>query len=247
MACIVCGDPATIEAHIVPRALYRRVAGDEQHAVQGSIFREGTRNQAKGLSDRDLLCARHEKMLASADDYGLRFMHRFETRGRLGLGDNAWLVPNPKPDLLVRFVAACIWRRGVSTIGREQADLDLGPAEPKLRAMLFDDETRYQPPLMVIRRTYTSQGEHLREIMWEPCKGYGFGDNTWFFFALGCEFVMKLNHYSHQPFPAYFVANGMTEVLAMNADPEEFTGVEGAIDIAVNMLRGRPRDRATER
>lgn len=39
--------------------------------------------------------------------------------------------------------------------------------------------------------------------MWEPCKGFGFGDNTWSFFALGCEFMMKLNPYSHPAFPAY--------------------------------------------
>ncbi|MGN6123417.1 MAG: hypothetical protein ACTHOJ_10740 [Sphingomonas oligoaromativorans] len=67
--------------------------------------------------------------------------------------DNVWLVPNPKPGLLVRFVAACVWRRGVSAIEREHSDLDLGGAEPRLRAMLFDGEVRYQPTLMVIRRT----------------------------------------------------------------------------------------------
>jgi hypothetical protein len=237
MPCVICGETATIEAHIVPRAIYRRVAGRDQHAFQGSLFKQGVRYQAKGLFDPDLLCAVHEGMLAKADDYGLRFLHRFETAGRLAIGDNVWLVPNPKPKLLVRFVAACIWRRGVSSIGREQADIDLGGAEPRLRAMLFEGETRYQPPLIVIRRTYTSQGEHLREIMWEPCKGFGFGDNTWSFLALGCEFMMKLNQYSHPPFPAYFVANGKPEVWAMNMDPEEFTGVPGVIDIAVNMLR----------
>lgn len=242
MPCVVCGDQATIQAHIIPRALYRRLAGSDQHAMEGSLFRQGTRYQAKGLFDPDLLCATHEKMLASADDYGLRFMDHFEKKGRPGFGGSVWFVPNPKPDLLVRFVAACIWRRGVSNVRREQADLDLGPAESRLRAMLFEDETRYQPPLMVIRRTYTSQGQHLREIMLEPCKGYGFGDNTWFFFALGCEFVMKLNPYSHPPFPTYFVANRKAEVWAANMEPEEFTKVDGAIDIAVNMLRGRQRD-----
>lgn len=223
----------------MPRAIYRRLAGGNQHALQGSLFKQGMRYQAKGLFDPDLLCAVHEGMLAAADDYGLRFLHHFETKGRLAIGDNVWLVPNPKPDLLVRFVAAFIWRRGVSSVEREEADLDLGFAEPRLRAVLFKGETRYQPPLIVIRRTYTSQGKHLRELMWEPCKAVGFGDNTWSFMALGCEFMMKLNPYSHSPFPASFVANGKPEVWAMNMAPQEFTGVPGAIDIAVNMLRGR--------
>lgn len=242
MPCRICGEPATIEAHIIPRALYRRVAGTEQHTMQGSLFRTGTRYQAKGLFDPDLLCAQHERMLGAADDYGMRFLHRFETAGRVSVRGNVWLVPNPKPDLLVRFVAACIWRRGVSAVDREAADLDLGFAEPKLRAMLFESHTRYQPPLMVVRRTYTSQGQWLREIMFEPCKSFGFGDNTWSFFALGCEFTMKLNPYSHPAFPAYFVANGKKEVWALNMDPEEFTGVPGVIDISANMLRGAPRD-----
>ena len=53
---------------------------------------------------------------------------------------------------------------------------------------------------------------------------------------------MKLNPYSHPPFPTYFVANRKAEVWAANMEPEEFTKVDGAIDIAVNMLRGRQRD-----
>ncbi|WP_287188302.1 hypothetical protein [Mesorhizobium sp.] len=170
----------------------------------------------------------------------MRFLHHFETAGQVGIRGNAWLVPNPRPDLLVRFVAACFWRRGVSAVDREAADLALGFAEPKLRAMLFEGDTRYQPPLMVVGRTYTSQGQWLREIMWEPCKGFGFGDNTWSFFALGCELMMKLTPYSHPAFPADFVANGKKEVWALNMDPQEFTGVPGAIDIAVNMLCGVP-------
>lgn len=96
MPCRICGDPATIEAHVIPRALYRRLAGNKQHAMEGSLFRTGTRYQAKGVFDADLLCALHERMLATADDYGMRFLHHFETAGRVGIRGNVWLVPNPK-------------------------------------------------------------------------------------------------------------------------------------------------------
>jgi hypothetical protein len=239
MPCLICGNPATIEAHLVPRALYRRLAGKDQHAIEGSLFREGTRFQAKGLFDPDLLCADHEKMLATADDYGLRFLRNFE-RGHETMRGKIWLVANPKPDQLVRFVAACIWRRGVSPIERHGADLDLSLAEPKLRAMLFEGDTRYQPPLMVIRRTYTSQDQILRAIMTGPCKGFGLGDNSWWFFALGCEFVMKLNPYSHPAFPPLFVANDKKEVWACNMPARHLNSMPGMIDIAANMLRRRP-------
>lgn len=81
MACVICGTPSTIEAHILPRALYRRLDGNKQHALQGSLFKQGTRFQAKGTFDPNLLYASHEAMLGTADDYGLRFLHRFETSG----------------------------------------------------------------------------------------------------------------------------------------------------------------------
>lgn len=183
-------------------------------------------------------------MLAAADDYGLRFIDAFESRGRLAMRDKVWIVPNPKPDLLVRFVAACVWRRGVSQVQRERADLSLGAADPRLRAMLFEGGVGYDPPLMVVRRTYTSPGRPLREMMWEPGKGFGFGDGTWCFLAFGCEFMMKLNPHSHPPFPAFAVANRKPEVWALNVEPHESTDVPGAIDTAVDMWGGRRRRRS---
>jgi hypothetical protein len=68
MACLVCGDPATIEAHIVPRALYRMLAGDERHAFEGSVFKEGVNYQAKGQFDRSILCWAHEANPSRAEN-----------------------------------------------------------------------------------------------------------------------------------------------------------------------------------
>lgn len=237
MGCLICGDPNTVEAHIVPRAIYRTLAGDQQHAFEGSRFKEGVNYQAKGLFDRTILCRTHEEMLGRADDYGVKFLRRFEEDGVSSMNGSVWTVPNPRPDLLVRFVASCIWRRGVSIVHREEADLELGLAEKKLRGMLFGEMGTYQPPLLVKRRRLVSQGQPVREIMWLPGKTWGFGDNTWSFFALGCEFIMKLNPYGVPAFRPLFTANCRDPVWCLDMPLEEISEVEGLVEIGANMLR----------
>lgn len=240
MACVICGDSATIEAHILPRALYRTVAGDQQHAFEGSRFREGVKFQAKGLFDKSILCLRHEEMLGPADDYGVRFLRNFERHGSSLMNAGFWSVPNPRPDLLVRFVAACIWRRGISQVGRDaRENFDLGPAEPRLRGLLFGNLTTYDPPLMLKRRRFLSQGHPLHEVMWSPGKAWGLGHNTWSFFALGCEFFMKLNPHSHPAIPSGFQVNRRDPALCLDGEPEEISSVEGMVEIGANMLRTR--------
>ena len=237
MGCLICGDPATIESHIVPRAIYRTLAGDQQHAYEGSRFAEGVKYQAKGLFDRSILCQVHEARLGPADAYGVQFLRRFEKDGSSDLDGRVWIVSNPRPDLLVRFVASCIWRRGVSMVQRDGTDLDLGLAEPKLRNLLFGNPGNYDPPLMVKRRPIVSQGQTLSEMMWLPGKGWGFGDNTWSFYALGCEFVMKLNPYSSPPFRPLFTVNRRDPAWCLDMPPQEISEVEGMVEIGANMLR----------
>ena len=237
MVCLVCGNPDTIEAHIVPRALYRMLAGDQQHAYEGSRFREGVKHQAKGLFDRSILCREHEAMLGKADAYGIRFLREFASEGASELNGKKWVIPNPQPDLLVRFVAACIWRRGVSSVAREGADLDLGLAEPKLRRLLFGGCGNYDPPLFLQRRQLVSQGQVLEGVMWLPGKAWGFGENTWSFFAFGCEFFMKLNPYSHPAFHPHFVANRRDPANCIDRGWGEISKVEGMVEIGANMLR----------
>lgn len=237
MACLICGEERTVESHLVPRALYRDIAGDEQHGFEGSAFALGVKLQAKGRFDRTILCAEHEQALNDGDTYGVRFIRSFHSSGRPILGDAMWEVPNPRPEQLVKFVAACIWRRGVSKVGREQADLSLGAAEPRLRSLLFGKDATYDPPLMVARKVIVSQGEPLHELMFEPAKSYGFGDNTWAFELFGVSFTMKLNPHSSPSFPAVSLANRRDPLWAWNFPPTEISQLEGALNLAVNMFR----------
>jgi len=237
MPCLICGNAKTVEAHIIPRALYRIIAGEHQHGYESSRFKAGVKYQAKGLFDSNILCSSHEAMLGEADSYGIEFIKSFNTAGSVALNGRALLLPNPKPALLVKFVASLIWRRGVSQVQREYADLDLGPAEPKLRALLFSGETRYNPPIIVSKRPLMSQGELLRELMFEPAKHGEWGHNSWYFYALGIEFIIKLNPYSSQPFPYAYLANDKTGVLAHIHQPLEADKMDGFMDLTMNMFR----------
>lgn len=239
MPCIICGDPETIEAHIFPRALYRMTAGSEQHSYEGSRFSEGVKYQAKGVYDRNLLCRRHEDAFRRADDYGIRFIRNFEKKSTPIRNGDILLIPNPQPHLLVRFVAGCIWRRAVSPVEAEGADLDLGNDEPRLRGFIFNGESSVDLPITIRKRTFTSQGEVLREIMWLPTKGFGPSTGSWSFVVFGIEFVIKTNPYSVPTIPPVFVANGKDPVWCVNSPPEELVHVEGILDIAVNMYRER--------
>lgn len=62
---------------------------------------------------------------------------------------------------------------------RENADLDLGYVESKLRRLLFDGGILYDPPLKVRRRTILRQCEPLRDLMVDSCKMWGRGDKSW--------------------------------------------------------------------
>jgi len=125
LACVICGSEATVEAHLVPRALYRMLAGTEQHGFEGSRFNAGVRFQAKGVFDKDLLCRAHEDGFGEADDYGVRFIRTFHDAGRETMHGRVWLAPNPRPELLVRFMAGLVWRRGMSVVVSVMTSLKL--------------------------------------------------------------------------------------------------------------------------
>jgi hypothetical protein len=239
MTCIICGSPDTVEAHIFPRALYRMAAGTQQHAYQGSRFKEGVKYQAKGAFDPDLLCRRHEDAFRDADDYGIRFIRNFDKRATPVYDGHALSVQNPKPQLLERFVAGCIWRRGISPVEAEAADLDLGDAEPLLRDLLFNPASIVTLPFTVGRRTFTSEGTPLREILLEPSKGVEDMDGWWSFFAFGIEFLMRTRSTAQFQIPPLIVANGKNPIVCLHHEPEELTDVPGLLDIAVNMYRER--------
>ena len=179
MPCVICGSHETVEAHLVPRGLVRRVAGKNQHALRGQMDKVGYRLDGKGIFDRDLLCGVHEDRFRRSDDYGQRFLDSFERRGKPADGGRLWSVPNRKPMLLGCFVASCIWRCAASSQSCS-ASLDLGPWQEKLRSYLFDENSSWVPLLLLSRQKMRIDGKPMAgNLLTMPFKAPGLGRRTY--------------------------------------------------------------------
>jgi hypothetical protein len=222
---------------VFPSALYRLVAGREQHAYEGSRVTEGIRYQAKGCFDSNILCAIHEDAFRASDDYGIRFVRNFDNKAVLLNNDQVFLVPNPKPELLVRFVAGCIWRRGVSLIDTDGIDLNLGDAEPLLRDIIFNPTSNVFLPIIITRRNFISNGDSIRKFLWLPAKGFGAAEGNWSFFVYGIEFRMQITPNADQVIPPVFIINEKNPIWCINRPPEEFLEFPGVREVIVNMSR----------
>ncbi len=193
MPCIICGSSETVEAHLVPRGLVRRVAGENQHALRGQMDKAGYRLDGKGIFDRDLLCAAHEDRFRLSDDYGQRFLDSFERRGTLSADGRLWSVPNRKPTLLGRFVASCIWRCAVSNRSGS-APLNLGPWQEKLRSYLFDEGNSWTPLLLLSRQKMLVDGKPIAgNLLTMPFKAPGLGRRTYGFQFGSCVMMLILD------------------------------------------------------
>lgn len=212
MPCIICGSAETVEAHLLPRGLVRKVAGKDQHALAGDTARVGYRLDGKGMFDPNLLCREHEECFALADDYGQRFLTAFHRKGAPTPDGRFWSVPNAKPDLLVRFVASCLWRCAVSTI--PAARPDLGPWEQRLRTYLFE-QSAWFPLLLLRRQVLLIDGAPMTGPMLTfPFQARGVGRRTYSFTFGDCVMLLILDQRREWRAMAPFGANGRNPALA---------------------------------
>lgn len=240
MPCLVCGNHNTVESHVVPRALVRWIAADDQHALVGSADRTGTKFDGKGSFDKNILCQAHENSLGLADDYGVKFLRRFETKGYASpYDDRLWLVSNPKPRLLLKFVAACFWRRAMSPIGVENFDLHLGVRRDRLTNFLFGS-TSFEPQLLLSRRVLLSEGKPLQKpVMLEPCRYRNWSVGSWGFTFGTCTMILNLDYTRRREFAEKTQANGANPAIALNLNPAEAVDLPGWAEIIINMAKPR--------
>jgi hypothetical protein len=98
---------------------------DSAQLVSGHRAREGIRLNQNGEWDDRILCDKHERAIGSADNYGVKFCRNWRTAQRQVVPGKALEVSNSRPDALLRFGYAVIWRQAVSEEGRKSG--------PKLR------------------------------------------------------------------------------------------------------------------
>jgi hypothetical protein len=161
----------------------------------------------------------HETALASADDYMVRFCRKFERSATLSSNAKSYTQSNPRPDLLVRFAAATIWRHVVSKHGCVHG-LDLGPYKNVIEEHLFADAAL---PLQVLigRSNLIDPSGNRIEIGLAPYRRKLLDWTVWHFTIAGFDFYIKTDK---RPFPKQwneFLANDNDPIILPRIDPQQ--------------------------
>lgn len=236
MACRVCGEVKTVRSHLTPRAFTLDVRGTDTRAYEGSLAFEGTRYTQAGAFDKTILCDVHEQMLRDCDDYAVDWVRRVPTDARASHEGMLLHMPNPRPDLLLKFACSHIWRHAVSPQNRA-FDMDLGPWEWQLRQLLFGSGSRYNPSFHVFRQRWTSESVELKGLLVPPHRIPGQGRRRWEFDLGDLLWVLRLNERDVERGLEKLKANGADTVPILVLDDREITDRPGVLDIGVNMFR----------
>ncbi|HEX8620619.1 MAG TPA: hypothetical protein VF718_01480 [Allosphingosinicella sp.] len=146
------------------------------------------------------------------------------------------LLPNPKPNLLLKFICSHIWRHAVSPQNHAY-DMDLGPWEWQLRQLIFGAGSLYNPTFHIFRQRWTSEGQELKELLIAPHRIPGQGRRRWEFDLGGLLWVLRLNERHVDKSVEALKANDSDPVRVLVLDDRELVDRPGVIDIAVNMFR----------
>jgi hypothetical protein len=234
-SCVICGDGATVRSHLFPRALVHRIRGNEKSVVEGDRSRPGVKLSQSGLWDDGFLCERHEKALSTADDYMARFCRRFEKVGVLSSTGNSYTAPNPRPELLLRFAAATIWRHAVSSHGIDHK-LELGPYQGLIESHLFEGAA-LPLEILVGRSNIVGADGHRIEIGLAPYKRRLLDWTVWHFTIAGFDFYVKTDK---RPFPEPwkpFLANDNDPITLALIDPRRLDEIPMLRPIFAQMFR----------
>lgn len=242
MPCLVCTDPATVKSHLTPRAFTLDARGPHKHAFEGSLAFDGPRFTQAGTFDNTILCEAHERGLQDCDNYAVAWVRRLPWDARETHGGGMLHMPNPRPDLLLKFVCSHVWRHAVSRQNRHY-DMDLGPWEWQLRQLIFGSGSRYDPTFHVCRQRWTSEGVELKELLIAPHRIPGQGRRRWEFDLGGLLWILRLNERQVDRGLERLKANRADPVPILVLDDRELTDRPGALDIAVNMFRDRAPQR----
>lgn len=215
MGCVICGDEKTVEAHLLSRAFIHdlRKGAGAKHVIEVDGDRPGVRFHQSGAFDPDLLCYTHEQAAGLGEDYSIRWV-RSARKQVASQPSNEWTVPNAKPDYLLRFTYAAVWKAAVTTLNGPSTG-SLGPYEKILRDAIFFGGPLCLDLLVGVSGS-TVQGQAL-DIVISP---YATRLDRWrvWHFAIGpIIFYLKTDK---RPWPADFrpyLANGNDRIILAEA------------------------------
>jgi hypothetical protein len=189
----------------------KQIVGSRANGEAGFTFPQS------GFWDDTILCAAHDSRLGKFDKYAARFCRDFKSA--LEAGQAVAAIPNPRPDLLVDFAGACVWRMAVSRTGH-QPKLLLGPYADRLQESLFGG-VAFRPLLLVARHAlHDAEGELLNMgALPYPYKEEGI--RFWRFIVCGLIFDLKLDARTTPPAMATLAANAAPEITLFEDFPRD--------------------------
>lgn len=187
MPCKICGQPETVDSHIIPKAFAHDVRGNGKHSIVASRkYRVGRPSQG-GIFNPNLLCDTHEKQTSIIDKYGIEFVRRIAATWKVHQGDGAVHVDNPQPQMLRRFALLTIWRE-VHTA--QATKLTLGPYDQDVQNGLFGNGNLPDWPVIVQRTNALDKDNEPVDFNIHPFRINLFERKSWLFTAAGVNFVV---------------------------------------------------------
>lgn len=223
--------------HVFPRALMLDLRGAEKHLFEGNSERVGVRFSQNGNWDDTVLCKNHEDICGKGDDYVIQFSRRL-TRDAKHTTTGAYTISNPRPDLLIKFIYATVWRRVISRDGRYH-NLDLGPFRQAIEDHLLAKGPASLPAIVARANLINADGEPAGMAI--PPYRQRLGNwNVWHFHIGGFDIYLKTDH---RPFPAQFspfLANDNDMLTLVQIDPLRSDRVPILQPILKQMFTKRP-------
>lgn len=233
MACKICGNEKTIRCHLMPRALMHDLRGVDPHLIAGGMHKFGVEKSQSGTWDDNLLCETHERLLQESDRYGIQWIRRFAAKQETFVKDDIFLVPNERPELLLKFVCSIVWRHAMSRHCSD-FDMDLGPWEIQLRNLIFA-KSNYNPLFVIAAKRWLIMSEKIGDVAFLPYRNPCFGKRGWEFEIGGLVWILILDNRKSSKSFKIVSANGCNPVGVINTPDSELVDRPGVIDIAVNM------------
>jgi hypothetical protein len=202
--------------HVFPRALMLDLRSTGKHLFEGNSGRVGVRFSQNGAWDDRVLCKDHEDVCGAGDEYAIELSRRL-TRDAIRTPTGAYSIRNPRPDLLVRFVYATVWKRVISADGRS-CNLSLGTFRQTIEEHLFRNGAATLPAIVARANLVSSDGS-AAAVAIPPYRQRLGNWNVWHFQVGGLDMYLKTDR---RPFPAHFtpyLANDNDPLVLLQIDP----------------------------